>query len=103
MMSSRRTFLAATAAAAPAILHADTRRTFEENVRKMSGYVKAAGRAFRPHAKTHKCPEIGKQLIRAGATGACAAKISEAEALAAGGVTGLLLTSAMIGPVRIQR
>jgi D-serine deaminase-like pyridoxal phosphate-dependent protein len=75
----------------------------EDNIAKMSSYVKRQGRAFRPHAKTHKCPEIALSLIRAGATGACAAKISEAEALAAGGVTGLLLTSAMIGPHRIER
>lgn len=76
---------------------------FEANLAKMAAYVKARGKAFRPHAKTHKCPEIARALLRAGACGACAAKISEAEALAAGGVTGLLLTSAMIGPVRIER
>ena len=41
--------------------------------------------------------------MKAGAVGACAAKLSEAEALAAGGVTNLLLTSAMIGRWRIDR
>lgn len=41
--------------------------------------------------------------MKAGAVGACAAKISEAESLSAGGVSGLLLTSAMVGKTRIER
>jgi D-serine deaminase-like pyridoxal phosphate-dependent protein len=136
-MNSRRSFLAA-AAAAPAVLKSSTPRghsyaeiermiargdvrgklsradlptpalvleleAFEDNVSRMASYLKTQQRAFRPHAKTHKCPEIAKALIRAGATGACAAKISEAEALAQGGVTGLLITSSMIGRHRIER
>ena len=76
---------------------------FEDNARRMAKYAREHQRALRPHAKTHKCPEIAKHLIREGAVGACAAKISEAEALAAGGVTGLLLTSSMIGRQRIER
>jgi D-serine deaminase-like pyridoxal phosphate-dependent protein len=76
---------------------------FESNVKKMVGYVKGKGRAIRPHAKTHKCPEIAKYLMRAGAVGACAAKLSEAEALAAGGVTGLLVTTCVVGKHKIER
>jgi 3-hydroxy-D-aspartate aldolase len=76
---------------------------FEANVASMSSHIEQHGRAFRPHAKTHKCPEIALALMKAGAVGACAAKISEAEALAAGGVSGLLLTSAMVGQGRIER
>lgn len=79
------------------------RDAFDFNVSKMTSFAKQRGRALRPHAKTHKCPEIALALMRAGAVGACAAKISEAEALAAGGVSGLLITSAMIGPTRIFR
>lgn len=76
---------------------------FESNCAKMAAYVKGAGRAFRPHAKTHKSPDIAKYLIARGAAGGCAAKLSEAEALAAGGVTGLLVTSAVIGVDKIRR
>lgn len=76
---------------------------FEGNVAKMAAHAKAKGRALRPHAKTHKCAEIAKYLIRQGAVGACAAKISEAEALANEGVTGFLITGAMVGPWRIER
>lgn len=76
---------------------------FEKNVAKMAAHAKSKGRALRPHAKTHKCAEIGKYLIKQGAVGACAAKISEAEALANEGVTGFLLTGAMVGQWRIER
>jgi D-serine deaminase-like pyridoxal phosphate-dependent protein len=75
----------------------------ESNIRKMASHLKAKGRGFRPHAKTHKCSEIGKMLIRAGAVGACAAKLSEAEALSAGGVGGLLITSAVVGRDKLRR
>ena len=76
---------------------------FEFNVNKMTAHMREHKKALRPHAKTHKCPDIALALIKAGAVGACAAKISEAEALAAGGVSGLLLTSAMVGKQRIER
>lgn len=76
---------------------------FEYNVNKMAEHCKAKKKALRPHAKTHKCPEIAKALIRAGAVGACVAKVSEGEALAAEGVKGLLVTSAVVGPQKMQR
>ena len=76
---------------------------FESNVAKMAAHVKSRGRALRPHGKTHKCPEIAKRLIEAGAVGACAAKISEAEVFAAAGVRGLLITTAVVGPYKIER
>jgi D-serine deaminase-like pyridoxal phosphate-dependent protein len=114
-MPTRRTFLAG-AAGFPAALAAGLTRdqlptpvllldldAFNSNVERMAAHLKKSGRAFRPHAKTHKCPQIALRLMRAGAVGACAAKISEAEALAEGGATGLLLTSAMVGGWRIER
>src|SRR5258708_38721204 len=52
---------------------------FEFNVAKMASHCKAHRRALRPHGKSHKCPQIATALIRAGAAGCCAAKISEAE------------------------
>ncbi len=76
---------------------------FEFNVAKMASHCKAHSRALRPHGKSHKCPQIAKALIRAGAAGCCAAKISEAEAFAANGVGGLLVTTAVIGKHKIER
>ncbi len=76
---------------------------FEKNVARMAEHAKSHGRALRPHAKTHKCSEIAKYLVQKGAVGACAAKISEAEALAADGITGFLITTAMEGRWRVER
>lgn len=76
---------------------------FEWNIRAMADYCKQHNRALRPHGKTHKCPEIAKALMRVGAVGACAAKISEAESFAAHGVTNILVTTAVIGKYKIER
>ena len=76
---------------------------FEHNVSKMTAHAKAAGRRLRPHGKTHKCPEIARRLIKAGAVGACAAKLSEAEIFARHGVGGILITTAVIGKAKIER
>lgn len=76
---------------------------FESNVALMTKFAKEHKRALRPHGKTHKCPEIAKALIRAGAVGACAAKLSEAEVFADHGVNGLLITTAVIGKHKIER
>lgn len=76
---------------------------FEFNVEKMFGFVKSKGRAIRPHGKTHKCPEIARRLVAAGAVGACAAKLSEAEVFAQAGIRGLLITTTVVGPYKIER
>jgi len=76
---------------------------FEYNVDKMIGHVKGKGRAIRPHGKTHKCPEIARRLVAAGAVGACAAKLSEAEVFAQAGIRGLLITTSVVGPYKIER
>src|SRR6476659_4021810 len=76
---------------------------FERNVEKMAAYVKAAGKELRPHAKTHKCPEIARRQIAAGAVGVCVAKVGEAEVMAAAGVRNLLITTEVVGPEKIGR
>ncbi len=76
---------------------------FTWNVSKMAGHLKARGKAFRPHGKTHKCPEIAKALVRAGAVGSCVAKLSEAEVFAEHGIKGLLVTTQVVGRRKIER
>jgi D-serine deaminase-like pyridoxal phosphate-dependent protein len=76
---------------------------FEDNIRKMAAHLKARGKAFRPHGKTHKCPEVARALINVGAVGCCAARLSEAEVFQAHGIPGLLVTTAVIGRDKIAR
>lgn len=76
---------------------------FERNVRKMAAHAARTGRRLRPHAKTHKCPEVARRQIAAGAVGVCVATVSEAEAMAAAGVGEILLTSPVVDPRKVAR
>ncbi|HVR69483.1 MAG TPA: DSD1 family PLP-dependent enzyme [Vicinamibacteria bacterium] len=76
---------------------------FEANVARMAAHLKARGKAFRPHGKTHKCPAIAQALVRAGAVGSCVAKLSEAEVFADHGVGGLLVTTQVVGRRKVAR
>jgi D-serine deaminase-like pyridoxal phosphate-dependent protein len=67
----------------------------EHNIATMAARAKALGVALRPHAKSHKCVEIARRLAAAGALGPGCATIDEAEAMAAGGIGGILVTSPM--------
>jgi D-serine deaminase-like pyridoxal phosphate-dependent protein len=40
---------------------------FERNIERMAQTVGASGIRLRPHAKSHKCPEIARRQIAAGA------------------------------------
>lgn len=75
----------------------------EANIAAMAALTEAQGIALRPHAKTHKSVAIGKRQMDAGAVGLCCAKLSEAEAFAAGGLERFLLTSPVTGARRIAR
>jgi 3-hydroxy-D-aspartate aldolase len=76
---------------------------FESNITTMAAHLRARNKGFRPHGKTHKCPEVARALMRAGAVGICAARLSEAEVFADHGIGGLLVTTAVIGKSKIDR
>jgi D-serine deaminase-like pyridoxal phosphate-dependent protein len=76
---------------------------FESNIATMTALASRGGKALRPHGKTHKCPEIARRLVTAGAVGTCAAKLGEAEVFAAHGLRGLLVTTAVIGRDKAAR
>lgn len=75
----------------------------ERNIAAMAAFAGAAGIALRPHAKTHKCVEIARRQIAAGAAGVCCAKLGEAEALADRGIEGFLITSPVVGAAGVER
>ena len=75
----------------------------ERNMKTMQVMADKKGKKLRPHAKTHKCSIITKKQIEAGAIGICAAKVSEAEALAKAGLNGILLTGPAVTPSKITR
>ena len=61
------------------------------NVGRVAARAAAAGVALRPHAKTHKCAEVARLQVAAGAVGLTVATIGEAEAFADAGVDDLFV------------
>jgi 3-hydroxy-D-aspartate aldolase len=76
---------------------------FEANLSLMADHVKESGKSLRPHAKAHKCVEIARRQIAAGAAGVCVATVAEAEMMSQAGITGLLLTSPLADPLKMAR
>ena len=76
---------------------------FEANLQAMADFAKAQGVRLRPHGKTHKSAVIGKRQMDLGAVGLCCQKVSEAEALVAGGVSDVLVTNEVLGKSRLAR
>ena len=77
---------------------------FERNVKRMGDFIKANGLRHRAHAKTHKSPDIALyQIEHGGACGVCCQKVSEAEAMVAGGVKDVLVSNQVVAPRKIDR
>ncbi len=69
----------------------------------MAEWSRARGIKLRPHAKTHKSGEIARRQIEAGAVGICCAKLGEAEALSAEGISDILITSPVVSAQAVER
>lgn len=75
---------------------------FERNITKLAETCKRAGIAFRPHAKSHKCAEIARRQMAAGASGICCAKPGELLALFEGGASDLMLSAPIASPAKVD-
>jgi D-serine deaminase-like pyridoxal phosphate-dependent protein len=75
----------------------------DRNIAAMASFAAANRLKLRPHAKTHKSVDIARRQIDAGALGVCCAKLGEAEALAEGGIEGILITSPVVGEAAVER
>jgi D-serine deaminase-like pyridoxal phosphate-dependent protein len=75
----------------------------QSNIERMAATAAAHRVALRPHAKTHKSAAIALRQLKAGAIGIACATLLEAKALAAAGVTGLLVTSPVVGADKAAR
>jgi len=76
--------------------------SFERNQKTLFDLVKNRVRV-RPHAKTHKCPEVAKRQMALGAVGMCCQKVSEAEAMVDGGVGDVLVSNEIVGAPKLER
>jgi 3-hydroxy-D-aspartate aldolase len=76
---------------------------FERNLLVLNRSIEGKSVRVRAHAKMHKCPEVAKRQIAAGAVGVCCQKVSEAEALVDGGVEDVLISNEVVGATKIAR
>jgi D-threonine aldolase len=76
---------------------------FERNLRRMADAVGQAGLRLRPHAKTHKSPEVARRQLALGAVGVCCQKVAEAEVMVAGGITDVLVSNEVAGARKLAR
>ena len=74
---------------------------FERNLKCLQNAVSSAGVRLRPHAKSHKCPEIALRQIQAGAVGICCQKVSEAAVFVDAGVSDILITNQVVGATKV--
>lgn len=66
-------------------------RRLEANLAAMAEHARALGVALRPHAKTHKAPEIARRQLAHGAIGLTVATVGEAEVFADAGIDDLFI------------
>ncbi|MFA9420518.1 MAG: DSD1 family PLP-dependent enzyme [Gammaproteobacteria bacterium] len=77
---------------------------FEHNIEVMHKYIVENGLRHRAHAKTHKSVDIALyQIEHGGACGVCCQKVSEAEAMVAGGVKDVLVSNQVVDRRKIDR
>lgn len=76
---------------------------FERNLHRLRESLAGSAVALRPHAKSHKCPEIALRQVALGAVGVCCQKASEAEALIDGGVKDVLIANEVVGAAKLRR
>ena len=74
---------------------------FERNLKCLQNAVARAGVRLRPHAKSHKCPEIALRQIQAGAVGICCQKVSEAAVFVDAGVPDVFITNQVVGEKKV--
>ena len=75
----------------------------ERNVSRMAESARKSGVRLRPHAKTHKIPEVGRLQLAAGASGLSLAKTGEAEVFVAAGFEDVFLAYPIVGAEKGKR
>ena len=63
----------------------------QRNIDRMQGFAAEHNLDLRPHVKTHKCVEVGRRQVDAGAVGITAGNVGEAEVFAEAGFEDIFL------------
>ena len=73
------------------------------NVDRAAALARERGVALRPHAKTHKMPQLAELQLAAGAAGITVAKLGEAETMVDAGITDVLIGFPIVGTTKLRR
>lgn len=73
------------------------------NIERVARIARGAGVALRPHAKTHKLPQVARMQLEAGAVGLQVAKLGEAEVMADAGIPDILVGYPIVGAAKLDR
>ena len=63
----------------------------QDNIDRMQAFAAQNNLDVRPHVKTHKCVEVGRRQVEAGAVGITAGNVGEAEVFARAGFEDIFL------------
>ncbi len=75
----------------------------EANLKRAQDYADQNGLTLRPHIKTHKLVRFARRQVELGAAGITCQKIGEAEVMADGGITDILLPYNILGASKLER
>ncbi|MEJ1158323.1 alanine racemase [Prosthecomicrobium sp. N25] len=75
----------------------------ERNIGRVQALCDAKRVANRPHVKTHKCVELARLQVRSGARGITCQKLGEAEVMADGGLSDILISYNILGEEKTER
>lgn len=75
----------------------------DRNLKLMFDAGKRHGVKVRVHFKSLKCTGIARYILERGADGFLCAKLNEAEALVAAGLTDVMIANQVIGPIKLKR
>ena len=79
-------------------------RAMEHNLHTMAAYFEEVKPVLRPHVKLHRAtPFLAHRQLQAGAVGLTCAKLTEAETLAASGITDILIANEIVGARKVAR
>jgi D-serine deaminase-like pyridoxal phosphate-dependent protein len=73
------------------------------NIRCMAAFFAGRHCRLRPHFKSHKCTQIARRQLEAGAVGITCAKLGEAEVLADAGIEDILIANQIVGRTKMFR
>src|SRR5262249_9365171 len=73
------------------------------NIERAARMAREASVSLRPHAKTHKLPQVAQMQLAAGAAGIQVAKLGEAEVMVSAGIDDVLIGYPVVGDRKLER